>query len=355
MHRDNTEENEEEVEEINQPDQTIVGEQQDIRVLPGPWQHGQTTVSTWLPGHAQLVFLREILPTLSFNAPTAEELARFAISVWTDQACVLADIPLYRYDIHPRVWSRFLPPAYIHIVSHYAFGGLVPKQWIQGQNNWECSHLCESWWRGFLAEKKRAEKEKYEDHTYLLPSTYCVNPLHIRVERHSDNMKWAFCKQTWVGGCQCRATIPCTHFSKEQQRVHNILWDLWERTLDISHQHGILISDGWTLYTPAAFERVAPRAIELQQSNFSEQASSSSRGAGLEIIDVEQEQEELENILHWPPLVQLDEEFAQAVAQPCKWGRGRPHKDEHFKKSESPKQPPKKQSKKGKEKEKERK
>jgi len=127
------------------------------------------TVSRFLREWNQFLFLTLILPYLSPNFPREA----FQAS------------PVKPGQMHPMVYPKFLPPAYAHILTRAAFGDPIPEVFAPGDpDNYECSHRCEA-------------------------SMFCINPLHLTVEKHRANLARQACKQVSTEGCGCKNPIRC--------------------------------------------------------------------------------------------------------------------------------------------------
>jgi len=104
-----------------------------------------------------MVFLIGILPFLVGNFADFTDESFFDITLWAGLGCVFVTLPLNYDNQHPRVYPRFLPP----------------ETFFAGSDNYECSHLCESYWRQFYRRNHLSTTEFY------LPPVRCINPLHL--------------------------------------------------------------------------------------------------------------------------------------------------------------------------------
>ena len=197
--------------------------------------------------HAQAIFLVGILVFLSVNFPP-QAIKQFDIKTLQNTSCIFVNLPRH-VEGHPRVTTDFFPtPAFCHIITRVAFGDRVPE-WFHPSDpdSFECSHLCEAFWREFLAAHPPVDDS-------VLPSIHCVNPFHLTVEHHDINSKRGFCTRTWEGGCQCGQQPPCLFFSQEEWEVMTNLYQEWKNIFKINRLHGADVGDNFFLLTPEDFD-----------------------------------------------------------------------------------------------------
>ena len=137
-------------------------------------------IAQWPVHWAQMVFLLGILPHLSSNFIGFDETSLFDITLWAGLGCVFVDLPLPRYAIPG------CPSEDSHRSSAMSWSAmplgipcLRPSPTVLRTMS---SHLCESFWRQYIT------KNGLNIVDYFLPPSRCVNPLHLTVEKHRNNL-----------------------------------------------------------------------------------------------------------------------------------------------------------------------
>ena len=283
------------------------------------------TVGGRIPrNHAILYVIIGMAAFLSTNLPPLQETNDFSdIAIFENRGCVFVNLPRNNGDGHPKLSVPYLPTALTHVIMRRAFGEAIPEWWHPyDPDSFECSHLCESFWRGVY-------KEHPPEAASVLPSIHCVNPLHITVEHHAANARRARCSNTWEGGCECGEQPPCVHLTNEERQLMLDLLAEWRHIFRINPLVGQDLGEGFFMLTPADFPRhptpghviEIPNSPELPMEEIPRQPTSFVFDEALstpepprhEVINLTMEVDALVDP-HWPPAEELDAEFASIVA-----------------------------------------